>query len=623
MAAPIGSYGLIGDCRTAALSSPAGSIDWWCTPRFDADPIFGALVGGDRAGSFQMGPVTGVRGAARRRYLPDSAVLETTWHVDGATLILTEGMIPEVAGQLLPRTLLVRRLEAHGSAVRAVLRFDPRRGVDRERPRVERRHGTLICSWGADVVTLAMTPARTVQPGDAVDVEIRPGNPLTAVVAVAHREPIILVSPDEGWEQLCVADAWWRGWVSSADISAALEPWREAVVRSMITLRLLTYAPSGAPVAAITTSLPEAFGGSRNWDYRFAWPRDASIGIGAFLGVGKVEEARAFLYWLLHAGRLHRPRLPAMLTLHGKAVPAQRDLPGWPGYADSPPVRFGNDARDQHQLDGYGWVLDAAWLLTSAGHRLYGETWRAMSGFADLVADRWPDPDSGIWEVPGAPRHYVHSKLMGWMALDRALRISATHRTSKRRRRRWLTARTALAADIHAHGVDKQHQRFTRAYDDDEMDAALLIVPLLQFAPPDSALVRNTIAAIREQLTTESGLVYRYRPGSDGLPGGEGAFLPCTFWLVQALARTGQAEQATELFQRLLDLAGPLGLFAEELDPRSGAQLGNYPQAFTHATLIQAALALRDVTADPVASPAAPRTRRAQPLPPPPSAHRS
>jgi GH15 family glucan-1,4-alpha-glucosidase len=447
-------------------------------------------------------------------------------------------------------------------------------------------------------VTLATTPALTVTPGDTIELTLGAGEVLTAVTTVAHREPVTLVAPKEGWTQLLAADGWWRQWVGSLDVTGLQKPWRDATVRSLITLRLLTYAPSGAPVAAVTTSLPEAPGATRNWDYRYAWPRDASIGIAAFLGVGKAEEARAFLYWLLHAGRLHRPQLPALLTLHGTLVPAQQDLPAWPGYANSPPVRFGNDARNQHQLDGYGWVVDAAWLLVSHGHRLYAETWRAMSGFADLVAERWPQPDSGIWEVPGPPRHYVHSKLMGWLALDRALRISATHRTSARRRRRWNAARAALSADIQARGVDQAHVRLSRTYGDTEMDAALLILPVLGFLPPTAPLIRNTVAGIEQQLSTDTGLVYRYPPGSDGLPGKEGAFLPCSFWLVQALARTGQQQRAADLLDRLLDHAGPLGLFAEELDPDTGAQLGNYPQAFTHATLIQAVLALRDVSRD-------------------------
>lgn len=350
-------------------------------------------------------------------------------------------------------------------------------------------------------------------------------------------------------------------------------------------------------MAAPTTSLPEWPGGGRNWDYRYAWPRDASIGIGAFLGVGLEEQARAFLYWLLHATRLQRPRLPSLLTLHGRGVPAERELP-WAGYADSTPVRFGNGARDQHQLDNYGWVLDAMWLLVRAGHHLYGETWRAGRALADYIAEHWREPDAGIWEVRGDPAHYVHSKLMGWLGLDRALRIADSHKTSTRRRARWEAARAELGDDVLGNGFDADRRTFVRVYGRSDVDAALLVLPLIGLESSDSPRVRGTIDAIRRDLSAGGPLLYRYRRGDDGLDDEEGAFLPCSFWLVQALAHTGAVDEALELFGELLDLAGPLGLFAEEADPATGALLGNYPQAFTHATLVQAALALRDATTD-------------------------
>jgi GH15 family glucan-1,4-alpha-glucosidase len=589
----IGDYGLLGDCRTAALCGPDGSIDWWCLPRFDGEPVFARLLAGDEhGGCFRLRPADPAARLVSRAYVPDTPLLMTKWRLGAGEVTLTDGLVGDVSGRLLPAELLVRRLCATGAAVDVEVLFDPRYGVDRRTPHAARRGGALVCTWSSQALGLTTDGDVTVVPGRPVVVTVRPDAPVTFVVAAASREPLIIVGPQEAWKNLQATGRWWQTWAASMQLG--LDKWQQPVTRSLITLRLLTYAPAGAPVAAPTTSLPEVVGGSRNWDYRYAWPRDASIGIAAFLRAGRPEEARAFLYWLLHATRLYRPRLPALLTLDGRHVPAERLL-DWPGYADSRPVRVGNGARDQHQLDGYGWVLDAAWVLVDDGHGLYRETWRALSGFADQVAARWAEPDSGIWEVPGPPRHYVHSKLMGWLALDRALRIAATHRTSTQRQTRWRQARDAIAVSVRTNGVDPDRGCLVRAYGARDLDAALLILPVLEFATDDDPLLTRTVAAIREDLSNGAELVHRYPQGSDGLPGAEGAFLPCSFWLVQALALIGRADEASDLFDRLVERAGPLGLFAEEVDPTTGQQIGNYPQAFTHATMVQAAFALRDV----------------------------
>jgi len=584
--------GLLGDTRTAALVDARGRIVWMCLPHFDGDPVFGALLAGDGGGHFTVGPA-GEATLMERHYRAGSTVLESRWAVDGGQLRLTEGMISEVIGSLFPTLCLVRRLEAEAGPVRCTVTFDPRFGVARQRP-ATRATGTGCVSTRGDIaIAVAADRDLRVEAGQTHELTVEPGQPLTIVLTAAQHGPLTHVAPDTAWQALVQEDVAWRRWSAGINYDG---PAAAVVHRSAITLRLLTYSPSGAPVAAPTTSLPELIGGARNWDYRYAWPRDASIGIGAFLGLGVDLRARAFLYWLLHASRLDRPWLPPLLTLHGRPVPAEREVPDWPGYAGSRPVRIGNDAFGQHQLDNYGWVLDAMWVLTKAGHRLYGETWRAATAMANLVAREWRKPDSGLWEVRGEPAHYVHSKLMSWLVLDRALRIAEARGSRSRHEQVWRAQRAAIAQDVVARGVDPRRGTFVRAYGRTDLDAALLLLPLLGIEPATSPRTRATVSAIRQDLSAGGPFLYRYPPGQDRLEGGEGAFLPCSFWLVQALALMGQVEEAVDLFEQLVRIGGPLGLFAEEVDPSSGRLLGNYPQALTHATLIQAALAIRDAT---------------------------
>jgi GH15 family glucan-1,4-alpha-glucosidase len=591
---PIGDYGLIGDTRSAGLVAPDGSVDWWCAPRFDDPPIFGRLVGGDEAGWFSIGP-SEAADVVGRAYRPGTVTLTTTWAVEGGELELADCLVAEVDGRFLPATVLVRQLTARGRAVRAHSHLAPRFGYDRQPPRrIRRRAGALVCE-GRDLAIAVTSNGPTVEMDHSVDFEVRPSEPVTITITAARRSMLIVVPPVVAVAEVARDEAGWRAW--AAGIEAPTH--RDAVVRSLMTLQLLTYSPSGAPVAAPTTSLPERVGGCRNWDYRYAWPRDASIGIAAFLAAGKPQEARTFLAWLLHASRLARPRLPVLFTLDGRPGPAERQLDGWPGYAGSRPVRVGNAAARQHQLDGYGWVVDAAWLLTDAGHRLYGETWRAVAAFADQVAATWTQPDAGIWEKRGDPAHHVHSKLMAWLALDRATQIAVARGDRRRhRQQRWINARDALAHDIRSRGFHPAQYAYTAAYGSTDLDAAVLVLPLLDIEPPRSPRVIHTVDAIRRELSAGGPLLYRYPPGTDGLGGGEGAFLPCSFWLVQALGRIGRPDEAAALLDELLPLGGPLGLYGEEMDPVTGEHLGNYPQALTHAALVQAALSLTSAATD-------------------------
>jgi GH15 family glucan-1,4-alpha-glucosidase len=388
----IGEYALLGDTRSAALVSCSGSIDWWCLPRFDADPVCGRLLGGDDAGQLVLGPAEPAT-MVERDYLPGAPVLRTMWRTEAGGLTLTEGMVSSVRGRLLPTTLLVRRLEAVGAPVRARVTFAPRHRWRRERPR--RRHWLdgVITQLGGLAVAMTSSPPVPLGDAESVQVMVHPSRPLTVVVTAAWREPLIHVAPQRAWHELGADAARWRAW--SLDLPTDV-PFRGAVERSLLVLRLLTYSPSGAPVAAATTSLPEEVGGVRNWDYRFTWPRDTSIGVVGFLALDKAAEGRMFFHWLLHASRLDRPRLPTLLTIDGRRAPRERCIPHWPGYLDSRPVRVGNAARDQHQLDGYGWLIDAVSVYADGHGSMTRETWRAVADFADHVTTRWHEPDAGI-----------------------------------------------------------------------------------------------------------------------------------------------------------------------------------------------------------------------------------
>lgn len=590
-APPIEDYGLIGDTRTAALVASSGSIDWLCVPRFDSQPLFGRLIGGIDAGYFEVAPAERAR-LVDRRYVGNTATLRTTWSTERGSVTLTDGMVADVRDGLRPSLLLVRHVEVHDGEAPVRIDIRPRLGGDAMAS--SRRRQGLVMTSGSLAVNLQSNPPLAFDTNRSIVASVTPEQPLTMAMTAAEGEPLVHVDPDLAWGLLRADTDRWRQWVDNMNLDGLSHS--DVVARSMLVLRLLTYSPSGAPVAAPTTSLPEWLGGSRNWDYRYAWPRDASIGLSTFLNLGSEREALLFMRWLVHATRLDRPRLNALLSIHGRRVPKEQ-VARWPGYAESSPVRFGNAAAQQHQLDGYGWVLDAAWLLADNRGRLDAETWRTVRSFAGYVTRHWHEPDAGIWEERGPATHHVHSKLMAWLALDRAIRIADLPGHRSRRVERWRESRNAIARDVVAHGYDPHRRTFTRRYGSTDLDAAVLVLPLLGIEPVRSERTIGTIAAIRRELGAGGPLLYRYL-GGDGLPDDEGAFLPCSFWLVQALALTGAVDHAHDLFDQLISLASPLGLLAEEIDPSTRRHLGNYPQALTHAALVQAALALRASTAE-------------------------
>jgi GH15 family glucan-1,4-alpha-glucosidase len=596
----IESYGLLGDTRTAALVSEDGSIDWMCVPRFDGEPVFGRLIDPRNGGKWILRP-TGAR-VVERSYSEDATSIRTRWTGPAGEFLVTEGMPADATSRLLPRSIVVRRIHClHGEGdVESI--FDPRYGLPgRAADRVTTHGEMTICDWGAFAVGLTSDRPAAFRPAEPSSVSMGAGQSATFVMSVAFREPVIAVAPSVAYSLVEDTDQWWRSWVRRFSYEGEH---RSAVRRGLITLRLLTYAPSGAPVAAPTTSLPAPIGADQNWDYRFSWPRDASIGVNAFLDLGSDEEPRAFLDWLVNASRITRPRLEVLYDLDGRPLRREREVPSVAGYLGSTPVRIGNAASLQHQLDVYGWVLDAAWCMHEAGHRLTRDQWRAMVAFADLLAERWPEPDNGLWEQRSSPRHFVHSKMMAWRGLDRGLELARYYPT-RGRDVRWQRELDRCRNEIRVRGFDQERQAYLRAYDSTELDASVL-GPLTDFEPEGSPRIAGTIQAIRRELGASDSLLYRYHHEDRA----EGAFLPCSFWLVRSLARSGFVDDAENLFDRLCGLASPLGLYAEQIDPGTGGHLGNFPQAFSHATFLQAVAAL---SAAQETRPRSSRTERARP----------
>ena len=599
----IEDYGLIGDTQTVALVGRNGSIDWLCVPRFDSAACFAALLGGEEHGCWQIAPAEDLV-STRRAYRKKTLVLETEFETANGCVRLTDCMPPRQRDADLVR--VVRGVRGRVKMkMRLIVRFDYGSIV----PWLRRVDDRLEAVGGPDALSF-WSGVETHGEGltTVAEFEVTEGQmiPFELLWHPSHEPP---EKRGDAMGQIEQTAQWWNEWSSQAKCEGE---WGEAIQRSLITLKALTYAPTGGIVAAPTTSLPEQIGGVRNWDYRFCWLRDATFTLYALMQGGHTDEACEWRDWLLRAVAGDPSKLQIMYGAAGERRLDEYELPWLPGYENSAPVRIGNAASSQFQLDVYGELIDSMHKARCAGIESDANAWKLQRAVMEFLETAWHEPDEGIWEVRGARRHFTHSKLMAWVAFDRAVKAVEKF-DCEGPVERWRSNRDALLLEICARGFNREKNAFVQEYDGEALDASLLMVPLVGFLPPDDERVRGTVAAIERELLID-GFVLRYRSEEvshvDGLPPGEGAFLLCTFWLADNYALAGRFEQARALFERLLAIRNDLGLLAEQYDPRAGRMLGNFPQAFSHVGLVNTA---RNLSRE--GGPAQQRPEREQDLP--------
>ena len=598
MALRIEDYAIIGDTHTTALVGIDGSIDWLCLPRIDSAAVFAGLLGDDDNGHWRIAPVDGTVRSVSRRYRGDTLVLETEFETDTGVVRVVDAMVPEA-----DEHLLVRLVEGISGTVRMTSHLRMRFEYGSIVPWVRRIDGCIQAIAGPDAIALRSDVRHNGRKMATVaDFEVRNGESLAFELHWyrSHREPPAKVDVRAEIDRV---EAWWATWMAGFTYEGR---WQDAVRRSVITLKALTYSPTGGIAAAATTSLPEKLGGVRNWDYRYCWLRDATITLIALTDAGFVSEANAWREWLLRAIAGDPSKLQIMYGVAGERRLPEWEIPWLSGYQGAAPVRIGNAAVDQFQLDVYGEVMDALHVARETARQLnaldrpihqptnddgsiHDVSWPLQRKLMEFLETGWSKPDEGIWEVRGPRRHFVHSKVMAWVAVDRAIAGVTDHRLPGPLDK-WNKMRDDIRADILANGYDNERGTFTQYYGSKELDAALLNIPLVGFLPGSDPRVKGTVAAIERELLSD-GFVRRYTTTEnvDGLPPGEGAFLACTFWLADNYTAVGRIDEAVELFERLLDLRNDVGLLAEEWDPVAQRMTGNFPQAFSHVPLVYTA----------------------------------
>jgi GH15 family glucan-1,4-alpha-glucosidase len=595
---PIADYGLIGDCHSAALISKDGSIDWLCLPRFDSPSVFGRLLDAESGGHFSVSPAGAFESQAE--YVPDTCILTTTFRIVGGSAVLTDfmplerGEEPLSWGKPHASRRIVRLIEANEGEVPLLAEFRPRPDYGRESAALAADEQRVTAHTRSGTVLRLHSDIPLSVSGDRATgrFTLRCGERAALILDLDGARPMHERALPGAMDDLRRTLAFWKPWCEQCRYRGAYE---SLVMRSALTRKLLTYAPTGAMVAAPTTSLPEQIGGARNWDYRYTWIRDASFAAHGLLTAGHIEDAVAFFDWVCHiALRCEPGELQIMYGLSGEKTLTEYSLEHLEGYCRSRPVRVGNAASTQFQLDVYGELLEC--FRSYRGIRRFSRgvlqhVWPGFKRQVDQVIARWREPDSGIWEMRTEPRHFVYSKVMAWTAVDRGIK-AAEDLGLEADLVAWSRERAAIRAEVLAKGYDPALQSFTQSYGVRVVDAATLLLPIVGFIDARDPRMISTIEAISRRLLVD-GLVYRYRGCDDGLPGDEAAFSPCTFWLVDNLLAIGRVAEAKELFERMLSKATPLGLFSEEMVPHSNAHLGNFPQALTHIGLMNSAVKLQ------------------------------
>ncbi len=582
-------YGLIGNLETCALVGNDGSIDWLCTPHLESPSVFGAILDSEKGGRFCIQPVAEY--STSQKYIDRTNVLQTFFSTESGTATLTDFMTPvyemtELTGK--PRSLF-RKIECSEGSIEIQMDFTPRFDYARNIPLIQKKNGGVLALSGDQQLFLYSNGRLKPNIQEVTsNKKMTKGDSLWFIVSY---DTLHTFSPEECEDLLNRTIRYWQQWAHTCDIDTCVfkGPWHDMVVRSGLVLKLLTHPATGAIAAAPTTSLPEEIGGVRNWDYRYSWIRDSSFTAQALYDMGHKDEALEYFHWFhrICQSKEHPSEIQIMYGLHGDMDLKEEILGHLSGYKDSRPVRIGNGAAKQIQLDIYGELIEAFFETYRYERGIPEEAWTMIRRITDYVCDIWNTPDYGIWEVRSEPKHFTHSKLMCWVAIDRGLRM-AKYCGFSAPVDKWQKTRDDIRKAILKHGFNKKLNSFVQDFDSKYLDATALLIPLLEFLPVQDQRVQGTIDAINKHLS-HNGLIYRYN-GEDGLPGGEGTFLLCTFWMIDVLALSGRVEEAEKLYENVLSHISPLGLFAEEVDAANKMHLGNYPQGFSHIGLINSAL---------------------------------